>query len=78
MTDPPSARLLDYVAVQQNAYRSAAWRTWVVKDKQLNIAASTTASKSTDAVPLAKTKGPIELDMGEASREQGFCLNGCR
>ena len=24
------------------------------------------------------TKAPIVLDMGEASREQGFLLNGCR
>ena len=23
-------------------------------------------------------KGPVALDMGEASREQGFRLNGCR
>ncbi len=55
-----------------------------MKDKQVNFTASTTVSKSTDAVPsaavclLAKTNGPIELDMGEASREQGFRLNGCR
>ena len=24
------------------------------------------------------TKAPVVLDMGEASREQGFLLNGCR
>ena len=31
------------------------------------------ASKKADA-----PKAPIELDMGEGSREQGFLLNGCR
>ena len=27
---------------------------------------------------VTKNKRPVILDMGEASREQGFMLNGCR
>jgi hypothetical protein len=30
------------------------------------------------AAPKQPEKKPVPLDMGEASREQGFRLNGCR
>jgi hypothetical protein len=30
------------------------------------------------AAPEHSEKKPVPLDMGEASREQGFRLNGCR
>ena len=30
------------------------------------------------AAPQPPAKDPLVLDMGEASREQGFRLNGCR
>lgn len=34
--------------------------------------------KSADSEVSLIKKAPIVLDMGEASREQGFRLNGCR
>ena len=41
---------------------------------------ATNASARTPAVavPETATRTPVILDMGEASREQGFRLNGCR
>jgi hypothetical protein len=41
---------------------------------------ATGATAQTPAPPVATraAKKPIILDMGEASREQGFRMNGCR
>jgi hypothetical protein len=35
-------------------------------------------SKAADCEERLIKKAPVVLDMGEASREQGFRLNGCR
>ena len=47
----------------------------VADGKALNRIGSRTGVQSEE--PLVKRR-PMILDMGEASREQGFRLNGCR
>ena len=36
------------------------------------------AGAATETADRLIKRGPVVLDMGEASREQGFRLNGCR
>jgi len=54
------------------------WGEMAFAEPETKSAAKIPARQTREPVPTLAKRAAIILDMGEASREQGFRLNGCR